>query len=158
VWFRSTCKLKTDDPWTYADYTKSLQDEIGWMSHLQRGSGQRTGLTLRICLCFRYYWFVSLFTFIFFLLIWTSMPFLSLLFQPAPPSPPPTFLLPPSFFPFFLSSFVVLFLFLIYIFIRYFPHLHFQCYSKSPPYPPFHSPTHPLPGVFGPGVFLYWGI
>jgi hypothetical protein len=23
-----------------------------------------------------------------------------------------------------------------YIFIRYFPHLHFQCYPKSPPYPP----------------------
>jgi hypothetical protein len=27
-------------------------------------------------------------------------------------------------------------------FIRYFPHLHFQCYPKSPPYPP--TPT-PLP-------------
>jgi hypothetical protein len=24
----------------------------------------------------------------------------------------------------------------LYIFIRYFPHLHFQCYPKSPPYPP----------------------
>ena len=24
-------------------------------------------------------------------------------------------------------------------FIRYFPHLHFQCYPKSPPYPPTHS-------------------
>jgi hypothetical protein len=32
------------------------------------------------------------------------------------------------------------------IFIRYFPHLHFQCYPKSPPYPhPPNSPTHPLP-------------
>jgi hypothetical protein len=31
--------------------------------------------------------------------------------------------------------------FFIYIFlIRYFPHLHFQCYPKSPPYPPPHSP------------------
>ena len=42
-------------------------------------------------------------------------------------------------------------------FIRYLAHLHFQCYSKSPPYPPPHSPTHPLP-LFGPGVPLYWGI
>jgi hypothetical protein len=41
--------------------------------------------------------------------------------------------------------------------IRYFPHLHFQCYPKSPPYPPLQSPTHPLP-LFGPGVPLYWGI
>jgi hypothetical protein len=47
--------------------------------------------------------------------------------------------------------------FSLYIFlIRYFPHLHFQCYPKSLPYPP-HSPTHPLP-LFGPGVPLYWGI
>ena len=29
--------------------------------------------------------------------------------------------------------------------IRYFPHLHFQCYPKSPPYPPPYSPTHPFP-------------
>jgi hypothetical protein len=35
--------------------------------------------------------------------------------------------------------------------------VHFQCYTKSPPYRPPHSPTHPLP-VFGPGVPLYWGI
>jgi hypothetical protein len=42
-------------------------------------------------------------------------------------------------------------------FIRYFPHLHFQCYPKSPPYPPPHSPTHPLL-LFGPGIPLYWGI
>ena len=41
--------------------------------------------------------------------------------------------------------------------IRYFPRLHFQCYTKSPPYPPPQSPTHPLP-LFGPGVPLYWGI
>jgi hypothetical protein len=41
--------------------------------------------------------------------------------------------------------------------IRYFPHLHFQCYPKSPPYPPRHSPTHPLP-LFGPDVPLYWDI
>jgi hypothetical protein len=27
--------------------------------------------------------------------------------------------------------------------IRYFLHLHFQCYPKSPPYPAPHSPTHP---------------
>jgi hypothetical protein len=31
---------------------------------------------------------------------------------------------------------------LFYIFIRYFPHLHFQCYPKSPPYPP---PPLPYP-------------
>jgi hypothetical protein len=43
------------------------------------------------------------------------------------------------------------------IFIRHFSHLHFQCYPKSPPYPPRHSPTHPVP-LFGPGVPLYWGI
>jgi hypothetical protein len=48
----------------------------------------------------------------------------------------------------------VLFLFFL---IRYFPRLHFQCYPKSPPYPPPQSPTHPLP-LFGPGVSLYWGI
>jgi hypothetical protein len=42
-------------------------------------------------------------------------------------------------------------------FIRYFPHLHFQCYPESSPYPPPHSPTPPLP-LFGPGVPLYWGI
>ena len=27
-------------------------------------------------------------------------------------------------------------------FIRYFPHLHFQCYPKNPPYPPTPLPTH----------------
>jgi hypothetical protein len=30
--------------------------------------------------------------------------------------------------------------FFFYFFIRYFPYLHFQCYPKSPPYPPRHSP------------------
>jgi hypothetical protein len=30
-------------------------------------------------------------------------------------------------------------------FIRYFPHLHFQCYSKSPPYPPPPLPYPPTP-------------
>jgi hypothetical protein len=35
--------------------------------------------------------------------------------------------------------------FLFIIFIRYFLHLHFQCYPKSPPYlPPTDSPTHTL--------------
>jgi hypothetical protein len=48
-------------------------------------------------------------------------------------------------------------LFLNIIFVTYFPQLHFQCYPKSPPYPPPHSPTHPFP-LFGPGVPLYWGI
>jgi hypothetical protein len=32
--------------------------------------------------------------------------------------------------------------FKFFIFIRYFPHLHFQCYPKSPPY---HPPPTPLP-------------
>jgi hypothetical protein len=61
------------------------------------------------------------------------------------------------------SLFVLLFIFIIFFsffslfLIRYFPLLHFQCYPKSPPYPPPQSPTHPLP-LFGPGVPLYWGI
>ena len=29
--------------------------------------------------------------------------------------------------------------FFLILFIRYFPHLHFQCYPKSAPYPPTHS-------------------
>jgi hypothetical protein len=29
--------------------------------------------------------------------------------------------------------------------MRYFPHLHFQCYSKSPPYPPTPLPYPPTP-------------
>jgi hypothetical protein len=33
----------------------------------------------------------------------------------------------------------------IFLFITYFPQLHFQCYPKSPPYPPPHFPTHPFP-------------
>jgi hypothetical protein len=41
--------------------------------------------------------------------------------------------------------------------IRYFPHLYFQCYPRSPPYPPTLPPTHSFP-LFGPGVPLYWGI
>jgi hypothetical protein len=48
--------------------------------------------------------------------------------------------------------------FLIYFFITYFPQLHFQCYPKSPPYPPPHFPTHSFPFFFGPGVPLYCGI
>jgi hypothetical protein len=38
------------------------------------------------------------------------------------------------------NTFCLFFLFFIIIFIRYFLHLHFQCYPKSPPYP-----TPPLP-------------
>jgi hypothetical protein len=37
---------------------------------------------------------------------------------------------------FFTNSVHSLGWFFINIFIRYFPHLHFQCYPKSPPYPP----------------------
>jgi hypothetical protein len=58
------------------------------------------------------------------------------------------------------TGFILLFdwlgFFIIIIFIRYFPHLHFQCYPKRPHTPP-HSPTHPLL-LFGPGIPLYWGI
>jgi hypothetical protein len=61
----------------------------------------------------------------------------------------------------YLPTFFFLFFCFVFInfFIRYFPHLHFQCYPKSPPYPPPPTPlpTHPLP-LFGPGVPLYWGI
>jgi hypothetical protein len=62
------------------------------------------------------------------------------------------------------ESHTILFYFILFFYIqtsffliRYFPHLHFQCYPKGPPYPPPQSPTHPLP-LFGPGVPLYWGI
>jgi hypothetical protein len=41
--------------------------------------------------------------------------------------------------------------------LRYFLHLHFQCYPKKSPMPFPHSPTYPLP-VLDPGVPLYWGI
>jgi hypothetical protein len=44
-------------------------------------------------------------------------------------------------------------IFLIILFFRYFPHLHFQCYPKSPPYPPTH-----LSPLIGPDIPLYWGI
>jgi hypothetical protein len=38
------------------------------------------------------------------------------------------------------------FFFQFFLFITYFPQLHFQCYPKSPPYPPPpHFPTHPFP-------------
>jgi hypothetical protein len=37
------------------------------------------------------------------------------------------------------------FLFSLIFFITYFPQLHFQCYPKSPPYPPPNFPTHPFP-------------
>jgi hypothetical protein len=53
------------------------------------------------------------------------------------------------YFLFLLVLFCIVFVFLKY-FIRYLPHLHFQCYPKSPPYPP----TTP----FSPGIPLYWGI
>jgi hypothetical protein len=44
-------------------------------------------------------------------------------------------------------------LFFSIFFIRYFLHLHFQCYPKSPENPP---PT--LLPLLGPGISLYWGI
>jgi hypothetical protein len=37
------------------------------------------------------------------------------------------------------------FFFFFNIFIRYFPHLHFQCYPQSPPYPPPPLPYLPTP-------------
>jgi hypothetical protein len=42
------------------------------------------------------------------------------------------------------------FFFLSFFFITYFPQLHFQCYPKSPPYPPPHFPTHSFPFFFWP--------
>jgi hypothetical protein len=54
-------------------------------------------------------------------------------------------------------SFLFLLSFFKYILIRYFPHLHFQCYPKSPPYPSPHSPKNSL-ALFGPGIPLYRGI
>jgi hypothetical protein len=56
-----------------------------------------------------------------------------------------------DFYKLFPDFFIII---IIIIIIRYFPHLHFQCYPKGPPYPPSQSPTHPLP-LFGPGVPLY---
>jgi hypothetical protein len=52
-------------------------------------------------------------------------------------------LYPVTFLKVFIScrNFLVEFLFVLNIFIRYFPHLHYQSYPKSPTYPP---PT-PLP-------------
>jgi hypothetical protein len=41
--------------------------------------------------------------------------------------------------------FVCLFVLFFNIFIRYFPHLHFQWYPKSPSYPPTHTPYPPTP-------------
>jgi hypothetical protein len=58
---------------------------------------------------------------------------------------------------FFCLFMLFVFFFFLFFKIRYFPHLHFQCYPKSPPYQPPQSPTYPLP-LFGPGVPLYWGI
>jgi hypothetical protein len=54
--------------------------------------------------------------------------------------------------------FIYISFFLIYFFITYFPQLHFQCYLKSPPYPPPPLSYPLIPIVFGPGVPLYWGI
>jgi hypothetical protein len=42
----------------------------------------------------------------------------------------------PAWDPGQLHDFFTNFFFLLLIFIRYFLHLHFQCYPKSPPYPP----------------------
>jgi hypothetical protein len=42
--------------------------------------------------------------------------------------------------------------------IRYLAHLHFQFYTKSPPYPPTPKPLPPPLPPFGPGVPLCWGI
>jgi hypothetical protein len=50
--------------------------------------------------------------------------------------------------------FFLLFFFFTFFLIRYFPHLHFQCYPKVPHTTPT---THPLP-LLGPGIPLYWGI
>ena len=44
--------------------------------------------------------------------------------------------------PFFQTMFI--FFFFSFLFIRYFPYLHFQCYPKSTPYPP-PTPYPPTP-------------
>jgi hypothetical protein len=45
------------------------------------------------------------------------------------------------------TLFYFLFFFFHFFFIRYLAHLHFQCYTKSPPYPPTPNPlpTHSPP-------------
>jgi hypothetical protein len=48
------------------------------------------------------------------------------------------------------SMLISFFFFFSHCFIRYLAHLHFQCYTKSPPYPPPHSPTHPPTPPFWP--------
>ena len=64
----------------------------------------------------------------------------------------------PEFSFFFFQLFHSSFIFLYFIFIRYFLHLHFKCYPESPLYPPLScSPTYPLL-LPGPGIPLYWGI
>jgi hypothetical protein len=40
--------------------------------------------------------------------------------------------------------FLFCFCLFVYLFITYFPQLHFQCYPKSPRFPPPHFPTHPF--------------
>jgi hypothetical protein len=47
------------------------------------------------------------------------------------------------------------FLFLKYFLIRYFLHLHFQCYPKSPPLPSPPTPIPPPLTLLGPGIPLY---
>ena len=42
------------------------------------------------------------------------------------------------------NNLLCLYIFFIF-FITYFPQLHFQCYPKSPTYPPPQFPTHPFP-------------
>jgi hypothetical protein len=57
------------------------------------------------------------------------------------PTPPP---IPPDI----KTSWGLQYLF-FNVFIRYFPHLHFQCYPKSPPYP------HPTPLTPTPNFWLW---
>jgi hypothetical protein len=58
------------------------------------------------------------------------------------------------FFPstFYCKKKLEVLIFFFHFFIRYLAHLHFQCYTKSPPYPPTPTPlpTHspPLALVF----------
>jgi hypothetical protein len=49
--------------------------------------------------------------------------------------------------PYFIWSFFHLYSFFPFLkfFIKYFPHLHFQCYPKSPPYPLTLLPYPPIP-------------
>jgi hypothetical protein len=56
-----------------------------------------------------------------------------------------------NLFTFFFLDFLLLISF--FFIIRYFPHLHFQCYPKGPPCPP---PPNPYPPCLFLKICFYW--